>query len=108
MPLGKFPAKLTYWAPTGRNDYGASVFGAPTVIFGRWEDRAEEFQSTEGNELTSQAVVFCDRTVQSGGYLVEGDFSAEEDPRTTNALEIKQVATTRNLRYSDKEVRAYL
>ena len=114
MPVGKYPVQLTYWAPAAYNDYGVASFVAPVKVLGRWEDRAEMFRTPKGDEVTSAAVVFCSKAISPDGYLAHGDFATVPiaDPHNASvippAVEIRQVASTRNIRYSDQEIRAYL
>jgi len=109
MPVGKFPERITYWAPGERNDYGVAAFAAPVVIMGRWEDTVEVFITPQGNEEHSEAIAYMATPVAVDGYLARGDQTAIPSAHDAEgAKEIRQVATTRNLRYSDQENRAYL
>lgn len=110
MPVGKYPETLTYWAPGERNDYGVAEFAAPVLIRGRWEDTVEQVRTEAGDEITSRAQVFVDTLVVSDGYLAHGDQTTEADPNSEAAggEEIRMVGVTRNIRYSDQEIVAYL
>lgn len=108
MPVGKFPEQITYWAPGERNDYGVADFAAPVVIMGRWEDTVKEFIDPQGDEQMSEAIAYMASAVVVNGYVMRGLHSDDSPLSVEGSKEIRQVATTRNLRYSDQENRAYL
>lgn len=72
--------QITWWSVT-RDAYNELVFGPPTPLGGRWEERAEEFIGSEGQKAVSRAVALLTKDVNPGDYLAEGDFS-ESDPRS--------------------------
>ena len=69
----------TYWPPGANDGFGGTSYGAPVGIKCRWQDKAELFRDSEGQELTSSAVVYPDRELEVKGYLFEGTTS-EADP----------------------------
>lgn len=101
---------VTYWAPTGKNLYGAqNAFVAPVTLAARWEDRQEKVVSAKGVEFVTTAVVFLPQHVDLGGYLAQGDQTSHADPSTLEgAHEIKKLSTIPDLRNVLTERRAYL
>ena len=87
----------TYWPRTGSDMYGAPTFGSAVAIKCRWEDRAVQFRDAQGNETVSDAVVYPDRTLEIGGYLLRG--TASGSPPAT-AREIRQTMLSPALRGS--------
>lgn len=107
MPTGKFPEKITYWAPDSENEYGVASFSDPIHINGRWEDRAELVRSPSGDEFTSKSVVFLDTDIQPDGYIARGHVETA-NPHEANGQEVRTVARVRNMRHSDQEIKVYL
>lgn len=81
---------LTYWAPTGFDEYGDPGFDDPDFLVGRWEDRVEQFVSAKGDQQQSRAVVYLNVDVEVGGYLYRGT-SSELDPEDINSGQILKV-----------------
>lgn len=80
----------TYWSPAGNDGYGGTAFNSPTAVKVRWQNRAVLFRDAEGRERTSEAVVYIDQDVETGGYLYRG-VSAAAEP-VDDAKEIRQRA----------------
>lgn len=101
--------QVTYWAPAGENEYGGSTFGAPILLMGRWEERAEQYRTPSGDDSVSRAVVKVNRTVVIDGYLALGSHTAFATPDfVAGAEQIQQVSIIPDLRNASNEVRAYL
>jgi hypothetical protein len=99
---------LTYWG-SATDGYGGYTFTDPVVIYGRWEERSELFRTDDGEQLTSRAVVFVDTDVGIGGYLCEGDHSADPDPTVVaGAQQIRQFSKIPDLRRLGYARKAYL
>lgn len=92
-----------YWALTGVNGYGESIFAEPVEVSVRWEDKQERFVSRDGSEHTSSSVVYPASELVLGGYLYLGTLallsSADEgDPRSVaSAKEIRSINASQNL-----------
>lgn len=99
---------ITYWAPAGENKYGESAFATPVVFKGRYEDRAEKYRLPSGDEIVSKAVVWVPSDVELGGYLAEGDLSAQSDPTMGNANQILTIIRIPSMRTNRIERRAIL
>jgi hypothetical protein len=108
MPGSRHPELFTYWPMGALNEYGIATPGDPELRRGRWEDRDEVIRNTKGDETTSKARVFLDTDVEPLGYLARGDFTDSTTAPSSLGTEIKQVARTPNLRYSNTEIKAYL
>lgn len=103
-----YQTDLTYWPGLGQNGYGEETFGTPVIIQGRWEDKMEEIRLPNDEVIKSEAIVFTPASISIGGYLVEGDFVAIEDPTLCGAREIRSIAKIPSLRTNASEQRAYL
>lgn len=87
----------TYWGPPEPDGLGDLTFPSPTSRLVRWEQKAEVVTDPQGREIVSSAVVYVDRPVELGGYMLLGDVTTA-DPRNTIAAEVKQVGAVPNLR----------
>ena len=61
-----------WWSGATNDGYGGRTFATMTEITVRWEDKPELFRNALGVEVTSQAVVYLDRDVTVGDYLMLG------------------------------------
>lgn len=105
----------TYLPPGAPDGFGGVTLGAPDIIKCRWQDKAELFRSSEGQELTSSAVVYVDRMLEPRGYLALGDFSGDVDSDgflslddVPGAREIRQIGTSPSLRVEDELIKVWL
>lgn len=93
---------MTYWAPGTPDGYGRVLFEAvPVEIQCRWQNVAELFRDTKGNEVVSRAVIYTLDALEVGGWVVFGSAEAGtvSDPRTVSgAEEIRQIGTSPSLR----------
>jgi len=95
---------ITYWAPASLNVWGEESFSTPITIKGSWENRQEEFSSTSGEVMVSNALVYVDRPIEHMGWLYLGTSSAA-DPKTVNgAFPIRRVDFFPGWRPSDGKV----
>ncbi len=102
------PQAATYWGPPVRDAFGVPVFPASAPIGVRWEDKSVLFRDAQGQEVTSEAVVYTNQQVQIGGYLFLGT-STQVDPRTeSTAAAIRGIGRTVNLRASKRLNKAML
>lgn len=89
----------TYWPPGTPDGTGGVSFGTPTLVQCRWEDKAVLFRDANGQERTSEAVVYVNQEVATRGYLAQGDETASSDPLTVaGAREIRAVHNSPALR----------
>lgn len=99
---------ITYWAPSGVDNFGDPSFATPVTLKAKWEDRTELFVSNEGREERSRSVVYVDTDVLFGGYLLRG-VSTTADPLTvTNAFLIKDFRKISNFETTVHERRVML
>ncbi len=98
---------LTYWAPGGPDGSGGTLWGVPTRIYGRWEDRSEEVHNPTGELIVSRAVVFLDQEVLTDGYLYNGTSIDSNPALVLGAQRIAAFIETPNLRNMKTERRAY-
>lgn len=108
--VGRLPHKLTWWRVTGGDGFGGDTFAAPVLIDGRWEDRQETFYGAlDRRELVSKAVVFVDRDMAVGDYLLQGDQVGQSSPvALPGALKIQRYDKIPDLRSLDIVRRAVL
>lgn len=100
---------ITYWAPAAQNAYGERTFDTPVVLKGRWEDQIDLARNMQGEEITSKASVYLSGDVIEGGWLAPGDQTDLADPRqAVGSTEVKAFSAIPDLRFMDKERRAYL
>lgn len=100
---------ITYWAPTGENEYGAPAYGAPVLLRGRWEDSTQQFRTPQGDEAVSKAIIWVPQDVTIDGYLARGDHLAFATPDLVNGAEqVRQFVKIPDLRNASSERRAYV
>ena len=98
----------TYWPPGEPDGFGGTGFGDPETVRVRWQDKAELFIDSEAREVASSAVVYPEKPLEVGGYLVLGE-SAETDPQSVgDAKEIRQSGNSPNLRQTEKLNKVWL
>lgn len=100
LPLA-FPFLLnqtaTYWAPgTTPDGSGGVSFVAPVKISCRWQNKHQLMRRPDGEEFSSNAVIYPATELREKGYLALGDFTATANPRTLRdvAFEIRQADTS--------------
>lgn len=96
-PKRLFPQTVTWWARSASDEYGGSLFNPPKVIGARWEDKNVIYRNREGNEATSNAIVYVDRDVEVGDYLALGE-SESNDPHLVDAYEIMKYSKSPDIR----------
>lgn len=104
---------ITYWAPGSFDGEGRRAFTAPEIIFGRWENRQEEFMDPMGKTLISKAIAFfpdgCEQSIpEIGGWLFLGNSDEDTPASQANAFEIKQMMITPDLRLVRNENRVIM
>lgn len=68
--IGSYLNQTAVWRRTvARNKYGEPVFAAPVSIAVRWEGRRRLVRDRRGQEVVSEARVFCLEAVQPGDIL---------------------------------------
>lgn len=96
-----------YWPPGQPDGLGGRAYGTAVEIRCRWQNVAEVYRSSQGEELTSSSVVYPDRVLEIGGFLALGSF--EDDITYTTpgdvdgSREIRQVSASPSLR-ADKQI----
>ena len=94
---------VTHWPVTGSNGFGGFNFGAPVLLKGRWEEKAELFMDPNGEEVASTAIVYLSADTDVGDYICHGDYVttpvADPTSLTTEVTHrIKQGHRTTDLR----------
>jgi hypothetical protein len=99
---------VTHWA-TSPGSFSGFSFGTPTKQSARWEQKAEQFRTPEGEETVSASIAYLERDVNIGDFLVLGDFTEVSDPTTIpGATRVRQFRKVSNLRNVSVERKAYL
>ena len=95
---------ITYWEPASRPDatdgdfYRARAWSAPAALKGHWSSRRKRMVDDDGDEFTSMARVYLDRSVRVGGFLYLGASSAADPKSVEGAYEIRMAASTPDAR----------
>jgi len=98
----------TYWPFTGVNEYSESQFGAPVGVQCRWEDKAVLFRNAQGQEATSQSIVYVASNVENKGYLKLGIDATANPIGLDGAFEIQQVSKSPHLHGHTTLIKVYL
>lgn len=94
----QFHQTATYWGAPIASGFGGYIFAPPIEVQVRWEDKNEEFIDDQGRVRVSQAAVFSETDMETGGFLFLGS-SSEADPSAVDgALPIQKYAKTPDLR----------
>ena len=99
---------VTYWAPSGVDNFGDSSFATPTTVKAKWEDRTEIFIDAEGREQRSKSVIYVDTDLLNGGYLFRGPSSTADPLSVTGAFMIKDFRKISDFEVETHERRAML
>lgn len=103
-----------YWGNPAPDGYGGFSWDTPVELSVRWEEKARQFLSSDGELSVSRAIVYLGQDVARDGVLYQGrlaDLSAAQkaDPRTvTGAQGIRRFDKTPEIDGSDFERVAYL
>lgn len=85
----------TYWPPGGNDGFGGTGYGSPEALQVRWQETSQLFRDAQGNEVTSEAVVYPPKPLLEGGQLLLGTSAAAEP--APDAREIRKVNSTVDL-----------
>lgn len=88
---------FTYWAPLSANEFNEITFSPPVTLKCRWENKNVLFRDSNGQEVTSAAVVYPAQEIALKGYIKRGIHSDAEPLGLTGAFEIRQVGDSPNL-----------
>lgn len=95
--------KAVYWPPSGIDGYGRPTMGTAVQLDVRWEDAHEQFLDANGEDQTSNAVVYVSADVALGGYLWLGELASKpSDPKLDrNAWEIRKYEKLPNFKATE-------
>ncbi len=98
---------ITHWvaSPSG---YGGYTFSSPRHLKGRWEERADQYQTPGGLQKVSRTVVYISEDVAIEDYLFLGISNLADPALETNAIRVDQFEKTPDLRALDHLRKAYL
>ncbi len=90
--------QITLWRQAAaKDDYGNLTYSAPTVIKGRWEERAVLRTDLDGREIVANAMVFLVVDVKKGDYLFLGVDTTASPVTVDGANEIQDFKKTPSL-----------
>lgn len=98
---GNLRQDVTHWTVTGSDGFGGFLYGAPTLLKGRWEEKSEMFLNINSEEEVSEAIVYLMDDIDVGDWLALGDFATvpTANPSTLDeAHRIKQRNRSTDLR----------
>ncbi len=98
----------TYWGAPVPDGYGGSTFTTPISIKVRWEEKQEEFLTSFGQPVFSQAVVRTDIDIDIGGYLFLGSSSIADPTSVEGAFPVKRFSKTPDLRNAELARKVWL
>jgi len=75
-----------YWSLPTNDGMGGKIFSDGVEVSVRWEDRQQIFIDAKGQEIISRAVVYVDKDMDIGGYLVLMDFDSLASDEVDNPL----------------------
>tara|TARA_R100001086_G_scaffold205990_1_gene121793 strand:- start:113 stop:439 length:327 start_codon:yes stop_codon:yes gene_type:complete len=99
---------MTYWANPVTTSVGGISFDAPVALKVRWEERAERFLDTNGEEVVSRAVIWVKEDVDIGGYVYLGSSILTDPTDLDDAYPIRQFFKIPDLRNLFNERRIFL
>lgn len=99
---------LTYWAPAINDGLGSSSFDAPVVAQCRWQDYVRTMIDVNGDEFTSESIVYPAIEVVVGGFLALRAHADANPKDVEGAREIRQIYDTPSLRGTARLIKAYL
>jgi len=102
--------KAVWWQRLAADRYGAFSYAAPVEIDCRWDDANENYITPQGEQATSQALVYIDRVMALGDRLLLGemDSTTPDNPLDVQSYEIKRIDTNPNFRATEFLRVAYL
>ena len=110
-PARRTRESITHWSNAGSDGFGGFTFGSPTLLKGRWEERAEIYTTDEGEEAVSTSIVYLYDVVSEGDYLSLGDDATVPVANPTSlatAHRVKQHMRTTDLRVLRSLHKVYL
>lgn len=99
--------QATHWVATA-DGFGGFNYSTPVELKCRWEKRFETFRDSQGEETTSNALVYLSADVEIGDYIFEG-VSTVADPTTlVEARRVRQFNKLTDLRNIEVQRLAFL
>lgn len=99
----------TYWAPGGNDGFGGTIYGAPTPLKVRWEDKTTLFVDVDGKEARARARIYVKNTdVVTAGYIFLGTSTSTAPESVAGAFEIRDYRKTPNLNATEFERRVLI
>ena len=83
--------KITYWAPNGRDGFGAQQFASPSVLSARWESKLTNVKNAKNEDVQSDISVWTEEALLRGGYVMLSESTATDPTALEDAREILSV-----------------
>lgn len=83
MLVGHLDQDATWWAEASVDSTGDPVQSAPVAIKVRWQQKAVVYRGADGSEQRADNVVYCDRDIPMGSYLLLGTSTDATPPAGT-------------------------
>ncbi len=83
-----------YWGSPVKDGYGGMTYADPVEILCRWENTLKVIQSSDGENIVSQAQVFVLEDLDEQGMIALAsldDLDSAPDPKDSGAYTIKQI-----------------
>ena len=94
-----------YWPRIGTQKTGEPIWGAPSEMTCRWEDKLQEIITSTNTRVMSSVEIISEFRLEVGGLIKRGNLAAVaywDDPkRNTGIYEILKSSETPNMRYSE-------
>jgi len=87
----------TTWTHTP-DGFGGYIFSAPIALKCRWEKRATTFRDSQGEEITSIAIIYVSADVSIGDYIYEGTTTVADPTTLVEARRVRQFDKMSDLR----------
>lgn len=79
---GGYNRQATYWSLAAVDGFGKRSFNAPVLINVSWTERTDLSIKSQGELVSSKAVVYVQAALKLGEYLALGDQTGITDPET--------------------------
>jgi hypothetical protein len=97
---------ITYWTRSGLTNEGNPTYNTPVTTTGRWEQAQTLLRDSNGEDLTSDAYVYTNTSLNIGDWIFLGTSASASPPNT--AFEIRYKIIRRDLSGSETITRYYL
>ena len=76
-----------YWGTPTPDGDGARTFATAVEIKCRWEQKVDTITTPDGDDIQSNAIVYCNQSVDRGGFLYLGTLADLSSAEAVNPME---------------------